>query len=582
MLTRITGILAARSYAARLFSACGICLVVLSVASVAQRPATAPAKSGAKMGASPTFGRDIRPIFQARCTVCHNSTTVSNPTVSGGLALDTYAAVKQGVAGTKSMPVLVAGKSDKSEIYTRLIATSPSRLMPKGGPALPAAQIALIKRWIEANAPEGAAISGTATTKLTAESMPMPANRPVLDVTIPTKAELAAGILEKGSGPLTLGLKVGPLPPVTSLAYSPDGKTLAIGGYRCVAIWDTTTGQPVTCITHQPGAVLALAFKPDGSLLAVGGGVPGASGDVRLLSTKDWSSVGKPLAGHTDAVVSVCWSQDGTRIASGSQDKSAHVWEWPSAKELRVFKDHSDGVSRVCFAPDGKSLYTASLDHNVRRFDIEKGGLIRLFTGHNDVINALAISPDGKRIVTSGGEPNLRWWNTDTGDTTNNNGGHGASVAEVAFAKDGKLVVSASADKSVRLWDGGSTQPKSTLAGSSDWVYATAISPDDKMVSGGGADGVVRVWEAASGRLRLSLLYWPPAKDSAGFEWAAVTPEGYFDSSAGWGAKVTATNAAKVANAALVKSAVTGLRQPPNVLKAWLGTALEPAKPPSK
>jgi hypothetical protein len=562
--------------------ACGICLTMLAAAAGAQRPAKpGPAKSVSNVGA-PTFGRDIRPIFQARCTVCHSAATVSNPTVSGGLALDTYSAVKQGVAGSKPTPVLVLGKSDKSELYTRLIASSPARLMPKGGPPLPAAQIALIKRWIESNAPEGEASSATPVSKATAESSPMPANRPVLDVTVATKAELAAGLLEKGSGPLTLALKVGPLPPVTSLAYSPDGKTLAIGGYRCVAVWDTATGQPVTCITHLPSAVLALAFKPDGALLAVGGGVPGASGDVRLFSTKDWSQSGKTLGGHTDAVASVCWSQDGTRIASGSQDKSARVWEWPSAKELRVFKDHSDGVSRVCFAPDGKSLYTASLDHNARRFDIEKGGLIRLFTGHNESITALAISPDGKRIVTSGGEPNLRWWNTDTGDTTNNNGGHGASVAEVAFAKDGKLVVSASADKSVRLWDGGNTQPKSKLDGSSDWVYATAISPDDKMVVGGGADGVVRMWEAATGRLRLSLLYWPPAKDSAQFEWAAMTSEGYFDSSAGWGAKVAAANSAKGATAAQLKSALSDLRQPPNVLKAWQAAVLEPAKPPIK
>jgi len=544
--------------------------------------AQASKKSTVSAGSAQTYSQDIRPILQARCIVCHSSGAVTNVAVSGGLALDSYAALMQGVAGLKPTMVVVAGKSVASPLYARLVASSPTRLMPRGGPALPAAQIALIKRWIDANAPSGDLAKDTSVAKVSDDALPMPLNRLAVDVTVPTRAELPAGTLEKGTTTLAIALKIGPLPPITALAYSPDGKKLAIGAYRAVAIWDTATGQPVNCITHLPGAVLALSFRPDGTVLAVGSGVPGASGDIRLFDTKTWTSTGKPFGGHGDVVVSVCWSSDGTRIASGSQDKSAHVWEWPSAKELRVFKDHSDGVSRVCFSPDGKSLYTASLDHNARRFDVDKGGLVRLFTGHNEAITALAISPDGKRLVTAGGEPNLRWWNVETGETTNNNGGHGGPVADVTFAKDGTLVASASADKTLRLWDGGNTQPKRALEGSSDWLYATAISPDDRFVMGGGADGIVRAWEVATGKLRLSLLFWPPAKDASAFDWAVITPEGFVDGSPGWNGKLTASNLAKGVAPASVQASIRTLVQPPSVVKAWHGTALEVVKFPSK
>src|SRR5207302_768320 len=113
--------------------------------------------------------------------------------------------------------------SGDSELYARLISTSPAKLMPKGGPALPADQIALVKRWIDAGAPAGGATSAAAPVALP-EAAPMPANRAVLDVTVPTRAQLPAGMLDKGAAGLALALRIGPLPPVTALAYSPDGK----------------------------------------------------------------------------------------------------------------------------------------------------------------------------------------------------------------------------------------------------------------------------------------------------------------------------------------------------------------------
>ena len=555
-----------------------LCLAFAS--SPGARPPPAKGKVRSQSTTTPTYSKDIRPILQERCVVCHGAGAVSNPAVSGGLALDSYAAVKQGVAGAKSSFVLVLGKSRSSALYERLVATSPTKLMPKGGPPLPAAQIDLIKRWIDANAPSGVAIKEAGPAGATAIVTPMPPNRPTQDVTIPIKAEFPAGLLEKGES--AVALRVGPLPPLTALAYSPDGKRLAIGAFRAVAIWDTVTGQPITNITRLPGTVLALEFKPDGSLLAVGGGVPGASGDVRIFDTKTWTQTGATLAGAVDTIAAVAWSPDGSRIAAGSQDKSARVWDWPSGKELRVFKEHSDGVTRVCFAPDGKSLYTASLDHNARRFDVEKGGLIRLFTGHNEGITAMAVSADGKKLVTSGSEPNLRWWNTETGETTNNVGSHSAPVIDIKFSKDGTIAASASADKTVRIWDGGNTQHKRALAGSTDWVYAAAISPDGRFVAGAGADGMMRLWETATARLRLSVVFWPSVADGAAFDWAVVTPEGYCDGSAGWTGRMTAANPAKGVVPASVRTVLHSFVQPQNVLKAWQNGPLDPIKQPAK
>ena len=514
--------------------------------------------------------------------VCHSAATLNSPAISGSLALDSYEAIQKGVVEKgKAKPIYEGGKSVESELMARLTTTSPTKLMPKGGPPLSAAQIALFKKWIDAGAPAGDAAPGTPAVRPTAVVFTMPANPASLEVRLATLLKPLPDMLDRDApkdASLGFALKIGPLPPITSLAYSPDGKRLAVGSYRAVTFWDIATGQPVACLTHLSGPVQSLAYRADGTQLAVSGGVPGAIGDVRIYDAKTLAQVGPALEGHTDVVLSVAWNADGTRLATASQDKSARIWEWPSGKELKAFKDHGDAVTRVVFAPDGKSLYTGSMDHNVRRFDCDKGTIIRVFTGHNEGVMALAVNADGKRVISSGTETQLRWWNTDTGDMTNNNGGHNGPVNEIVLSKDGKTLVSASADKTVRIWDANSTGQQRALEGSGDWLYTVAISPDAKFVAGAGAEGVIRIWETANARLRLMLLQWPGEKPLP--EWAAVTPEGYYDASPGWTAGLHPVVGTQTGHAPRLIEWTKALHQPESVVKAWQGAPLDAAKPP--
>jgi WD40 repeat protein len=456
-------------------------------------------------------------------------------------------------------------------------------MMPRGGPPLPPAQIALFKKWIDSGAPSGEIGKEQPSAHPTLAALPMPANPAALPVRVPTLLKPTVSLLGKEppkDATLALALTVGPLPPITALAFSPDGKRLAVGTYRAVTLWDTATGQPVASLTRLTGTVQSVAFRPDGTLLAVAGGAPGASGEVKVFDTKTFAPVGPPLEGHTDVVYSVAWSPDGARLATGSQDKTARIWEWPSGKLLKTLSDHSDAVTRVCFAPDGKSLYTASLDHNVRRFDVATGNVLRVFTGHSDGVTALAISPDGRGVVSAGPEPRLRWWNPDDGSTTRYSDGSSDTVNEIVFSKDGKFLASASADHLIRLWDAGNAGQQRALQGSSDWVYAVALSPDGKFAAGGGSDGILRLWETATGRLRLALLFWPPTGKATTPEWVTLTPEGYFDGSPAWAARLGFALQDKPLATPALKAFAISLHQPESVVKAWQGSPLDAAKPP--
>ena len=571
--------------------------------------------------------KDVQPLFKAQCVACHSQEMIGTTAVSGGLALDTYAAFRKGVVGAKNAHLIYTpGKAADSELLRRLQTSSPAQLMPKGGPALTGEQIAVVRRWLVAGAP-GPTGEANAEAKVAGSltpALPMPALIASQDVVLPTRLTLTPDMIGKteamgqpeagktdkteraGKGAakriavtaspvktagkdiaskpplnytLSYVLKAGPLPPQTAIAFSPDGKRLAVGGYRAVIIWDTLTGQPVACLGGLAGQVQSLAYRPDGAQLAIGGGIPGVSGEVKVVDAQSLTPINPLLTGHSDVVLCAAWNAAGTQIATASQDKTARLWDWPGGKEKMAFKDHSDAVTRICFAPDGKSVYTASLDHNARRFDCNDGKVLRAFAGHGEGITALALSPKGDALLTSGTEPEIRWWNTNAEGDADRRGGHGAQVNDIAYSRDGKIIVTSGADHTVRVWDAASRNQLRALDGGGDWMYAASVSPDGKLVAGAGADGIARVWETATGRLRLSLLAWPPPNKSMPVEYAAITPEGYYSVSAGWAARLRPQCGPQMtAPTSRVTDWIRGLRQPANVAKGWQSAPLEPAR----
>ena len=334
---------------------------------------------------------------------------------------------------------------------------------------------------------------------------------------------------------------------IESLALSADERRLVTGhADGSVRLWDPWSSGPPLRVVQCGNAVRAVAFSPDSRFLAVADGA-----EIRIWDVEQEPPAPEPLqtlAGHRGPVLSLAFSPDGRRLASGSRDHSTRIWRWQQADVPAVtLGGHHGAVWSARFSRDARQIVTAGEDKKVIVWDLRTGSesepASRVFRGHRVPVYVADFSPDARYVVSGDYDGQILIWDParvlpditavrmrlDQADSVAGDddavervlAGHTDAIRAVAYSEDGRQIISGGHDNAVRVWDLEKTPQDQgfvrVFRGHGGWVTACQFARQGRFAISGGYDQRIKLWDVEQYEEFRTLAGHTDAVLAAGF-----------------------------------------------------------------
>lgn len=320
---------------------------------------------------------------------------------------------------------------------------------------------------------------------------------------------------------------------VLSMAYSPDGQSLALGvgnignnqysgtdtsNSQTVWLWDVQNRVQIDAYRGHPNWVWTADISPDGTLVASGGGplrFPAnfdrdeavrasqlASTLVRVWNLETQETVAE-LPVHVNTVDSVKFHPDGVHLLTSAWDSQIVLWDYANEEAIRSYEGHTARVYMLHFLKDGAEFISIGSDGLVIHWDTETGDIISTIT-HDISINGIDISADEQFMVVSAGDfganvNEIYLYEIATSDLIRTFTGHEAIVNEVRYHPSGDFLVSTSWDGTIRVWNIATGREIRQFTGHASETFGIDFSADGHIMLTTSSDRTVRMWDWDTG-----------------------------------------------------------------------------------
>lgn len=275
---------------------------------------------------------------------------------------------------------------------------------------------------------------------------------------------------------------------------SGDGRNVATGGGAGGFIWDAETGTVTRMLSGHLSGVGCIAFSQDGTKVITGS----AGGKAKLWRVLDSTEICS-LYGHDSAVRDVALSPTGEMAVTGSADWTAKLWDAATGAQLRELSGHTGAVMAVAFSPEVTTVLTGSSDNTAMLWSVSDGALIRTFSGHTDGVRSVAFSPDGTVALTASEDRTAKMWDLSSGALIGTFTGHSDAVLTAVFSPDAGRVLTGSENGSVKLWDVAGHVEIRSFPNHADAVVAARFSPDGSCIFTASLDNTAVIRATANG-----------------------------------------------------------------------------------
>lgn len=299
------------------------------------------------------------------------------------------------------------------------------------------------------------------------------------------------------------------------IAYSPDGKQLAVAASIGIWLYDIDTYKPLSLLTGHTDRVQSVEYSADGKILASGS----RDGTIRLWDPQTTKNIAV-LTGHQNGVTDIAISGDSRKLASvGADEKFVRLWNINTHRKITDLKGKFNAIHSLAFSPDSDIIAAGDFDGTVKLLSTEKKKQIASLVGHDlapsDItepgsVLTLAFSPDGETLASGSRDTTIRLWNTKTTHHKVTLTGHSGRVTTVVFSSDGKTIASGatythwSSDSSIRLWDAKTGKHLRTIE-TPDRVRRLAFSPDNETLASINTNNAIHIWNTNIGELKIDL-----------------------------------------------------------------------------